>query len=201
MTYRCLFCSEVLSTDDITQESADIVAAAHHAVCLQRPIKVDDHVELDNGVMHVYGEVVCVENAFAQVHITVEQAKGTNSFLGQTVTFPVRELRRVTRPELKPGEMRFAQVAAPSPAQPGPARIDGLTTEDCLRLFVAETREDPSSVADLNASGYYRLTSAQLVAARALWSERLRAKVAASESERRSREVRVVVTPEVDPWE
>lgn len=194
MRYRCLFCNEVLSTDDLTHESADSVAATHHAVCLQRPIKVGDYVEWDNGVIHVYGDVVSVEYAFAQIHIMVEQEKGTNSFLGHLVTFPVRELRRV------PALNRPSADRSP-PAPTGPSRIDGLTTEDCLRLFVAETREDPSSVADLNASGYYRLTSAQLVAARALWSERLRAKVAASESERRSREVRVVVTPEVDPWE
>lgn len=75
---------------------------------------------------------------------------------------------------------------------PAQVLVDGLTPAQCLAEY------------SLRQNGIDRravLTPAQLAAAREEWSAALRAKVAASREADAAREPRVVVTPEVDPWD
>ncbi len=80
------------------------------------------------------------------------------------------------------------QVAAVlNQAPPPPKLIGGLTAEQCLERYERIQREDASIIRSHGVSGSWRflpvelsLAPDQLAAAKALWSQRLRAKVAAS---------------------
>lgn len=75
------------------------------------------------------------------------------------------------------------------PVAPRPVLHDGLTSAQCLERFIVRQRE---SVLMWSGPGP-SMTPAQLTAARTLWSQQLRAKVAATRSTDRAREVTVVV--------
>lgn len=89
--------------------------------------------------------------------------------------------RRIEYLAMPVGERRASLV---------PVLHDGLTAEQCLERFQQGQRERPRSAG--------RMTTAQIAAARDLWSSQLRARIAASRESDKARQVSVCVEMEVD---